>query len=85
MQQFLIGAIAIAAWVVALVFFRFYRQTQDRFFMYFGWAFILEGAHRIPEALVSASWDDHPLVYLTRLAAYLLILFAIWQKNRGKR
>jgi hypothetical protein len=84
MQPLLIGAIAIAAWFVALIFFRFYRQTRDRFFIYFGWAFILEGAHRIPQAFHSGPSDDEPLVYMVRLLAYLLILYAIWQKNRGR-
>jgi uncharacterized membrane protein HdeD (DUF308 family) len=82
-QQYLIGAITVLAWVAALIFFRFHRQTRDSFFLYFGWAFVLEGAHRIPEAFGTS--DDNPFVYLVRLAAYLLILYAIWQKNRAKR
>jgi hypothetical protein len=82
MHDFLIGAISALAWVAALIFFRFYRQTGDRFFLCFGWAFVLEGAHRIPE--VFGTSDDNPFVYLVRLGAYLLILYAIWQKNRAR-
>ncbi|MRD47515.1 DUF5985 family protein [Caenimonas koreensis] len=84
MQSFLIGAIAATAFVAALIFFRFYRQTRDRFFIYFGVAFILEGVHRIPEAFHPGSSDDTPQVYLIRLLGYLLILYAIWQKNRNR-
>jgi hypothetical protein len=43
---------------------------------------VLEGAHRIPE--VFGTSDDNPFVYLVRLGAYLLILYAIWQKNRAR-
>ena len=82
MQQFLAGGITVAAWVAALVFFRYYKQTKDRFFACFGGAFLLEGLNRIPWAISSTDQDSHPVVYLLRLAGYLLILYAIWQKNR---
>jgi hypothetical protein len=84
LNALLIGAIAIAAWVVALVFFRFYRQTGDRFFALFGWAFVLEGAHRIPDAFGPLDADAAAAVYALRLVAYLLILYAIWRKNRSR-
>jgi uncharacterized membrane protein HdeD (DUF308 family) len=82
MKPFLIGGIAIAAWVIALIFFRFHRETRDRFFALFGWAFVIEGANRIPEAFAAPGAEDSPLVYVVRLAGYLLILYAIWDKNR---
>lgn len=35
----LTGAIALASLLVGLFFFRFWRQTRDRFFLYFALAF----------------------------------------------
>lgn len=89
MNQFLAGAIAMGSCVIALFFVRFWRNTGDRFFLYFALSFLIEAAHRtysISEAVVSESSPHH---YLLRLAAYLLILWAIVEKNlprdKGKR
>ena len=69
MRQLLIGGIAIAAWIAALMFFRFFRRSHDRFFAYFGWAFVLEGLNRIPEAFTIGTGEVNPFVYLVRLLA----------------
>ncbi len=85
MNAMLTGAIAIAAWVVALYFLRFYRQTRDTFFAWFALAFVLEGVDRIPQVFVPQLVDDQPIMYVVRLVEYMLIIYAIWHKNRSRR
>ena len=85
MEQLLAGAVAAGSAVIGLFFFRFWHQTRDRFFLYFAGSFWLEAANRIAIGLVPHADEQEPLFYLVRLAAYGLIMAAIWQKNRGGR
>jgi hypothetical protein len=78
----LVGAIVMAAAVIALFFLRYWRQTRDRFFLYFSLAFMLEATQRLLGAMRPVDAPDAPLYYLIRLAAYALILVAIIGKNR---
>ena len=75
------GAILVCAWAVAVFFLRFWRKTRERLFALFAAAFALLGLERI--AIVLVAGEAHSFVYLIRLAAFLLILFAIYDKNRG--
>jgi hypothetical protein len=84
-EQLLMGAIAAGSFFAGLFFFRFWRQTRDRFFLFFAGSFWLESANRTALALVPHADEQEPLFYLVRLLAYGLILAAIWQKNRGRR
>lgn len=84
MELMLTGAIA-AGWLVAgLFFFRFWRQTRDRFFLWFALSFWLEAADRVALGLMPPASEDHPAIYGLRVVAYGLILVAIWQKNRPR-
>ena len=47
MDQMLSGAIATASLVASLFFFRFWRQTRDRFFLWFALSFWIEAANRV--------------------------------------
>ena len=40
MQQFLTGLTAMACWVAALFFFRFWHESKDRLFVMFAIAFV---------------------------------------------
>ena len=85
MQQMISGAIA-AGWLVAgLFFFRFWRQTRDRFFLWFALSFWLEAGGRVALGLMSGTSEDNPGIYGIRVVAYGLILLAIWQKNRPRK
>ena len=84
MNQFLLGAIAVACLAVGLFFLRYWRTSGDRFFLYFALSFWIEAANRVHMAL-AASWsEDSPAHYLVRLASYALILLAVWDKNRKR-
>lgn len=78
------GAIAMASLTIALIFLRYWKSTHDRFFLFFSISFALEAINRLL-LLTSSLQDEHqPLFYLIRLAAYVLILVAIMQKNRRR-
>ena len=76
------GAIMVSAAAIALFFLRFWKKTGDRLFAMFAPAFLLLGLERI--IIISMTVEARPFVYLIRLLAFLLILFAIWDKNRKR-
>lgn len=83
----LVGAIATASIVIALFFLRFWKSTQDRFFLYFAFAFLIEGINRVlqgPDPRGGTQLEDH-YFYVFRLIAYGLIVVAIWDKNKRGR
>ena len=81
-HQMLLGAIAVASFLVGLFFARFWRSTNDRFFLYFAISFWIEGLNRAYVGYQGIHPDNAPLTYVIRLVAYSLILIAIWEKNR---
>jgi hypothetical protein len=83
LKPFLAGAILMGCWAVALFFFRFFKQTRDRLFIWFAMAFFLLGAERLL-IFLNPSPDAGWSVYLVRLLAFLLIAFGIINKNRAK-
>jgi hypothetical protein len=80
LNTFLGGAIVLGSWAIALFFFRFQKATRDRLFGFFAAAFLLLGLERV--GLEFMSGEPQSLLYLIRLLAFLLILLAIWDKNR---
>lgn len=85
MSAFISGAVCLRCLVVALFFLRFWKETGDRLFAMFGIAFAALGANRIPLALSPGASRGPYVAYLMRLLAFLIILAAILDKNRGKR
>jgi uncharacterized membrane protein HdeD (DUF308 family) len=75
------GMIAMASLIIGLFFLRFWRNTKDRFFLYFALSFGIEGVHRIVTTLTFDEREDSPLHYVVRLLAYGLIIWAILEKN----
>ena len=80
----LLGAIAMGTTMIGVFFLRFWRAGRDRFFLLFGLAFLVEAINRVALALSDHPNEGSPANYLVRLAAYLLILAAILDKNRGR-
>lgn len=83
MNTLLLGAIAMGSAVAGLFFFKFWRRSHDRFFIYFALSFWLEALNRVVLAF-HAGDELAPVIYGLRVVAYGLILFAIIQKNRGR-
>jgi uncharacterized membrane protein HdeD (DUF308 family) len=78
----MLGAIAMGCFVAGLLFLRFWRDGRDRFFLLFALSFFVEGFSRVLLALSTRPNEGSPWLYGIRLAAYLLILWAIFEKNR---
>ena len=82
----LMGAVAMASFVAALFFLRFWQQTRDSFFLLFSLAFSLDALTRLVLGMTTLSDESEPLFYIARLVTFGLIIAAIIQKNRpGKR
>lgn len=84
MNDFLLGAIAMASMVAGLFFLKFWRSTRDRFFLFFALSFFIEGANRMALGPAVQTPDEMPEYYLVRLLSYGLILVAIFDKNRPR-
>ena len=81
---YLSGVSAALSLVAALFFLKFWTRTKDRLFAMFAVAFWLLGLIRI--GLVYApNADESQYLYWIRLVAYLIILFAVIDKNRPRR
>jgi hypothetical protein len=83
LDAMMVGGIAVASLAAGLYFFRFWRSTRDRFFLFFALAFWIEGANRLVLYQIAGSNEASPLYYLPRLVAYGLIIAAIVHKNRA--
>lgn len=83
---FLTGGTATACVAIGLFFLRFWRRTDDRFFLLFALAFWVFALNRVALAVIGDEDESaRMVVYVVRLAAFLLILTAIVDKNRRPR
>lgn len=82
MEHFLMGAIAMASTVAALFFLRFWRDSGDRLFLMFSISFALLGLTRVGLAMAGDPSEIDTSWYWVRLAAFVLIVIAIVDKNR---
>lgn len=80
--DFLSGAICTGFVVCSLFFLRFWRRTRDELFLTFALAFALMGLGQAILALGNIPTEERAPIYLIRLLAFLLILMAIYRKNR---
>jgi hypothetical protein len=82
-NEVLLGAAAMGSAIAALFFFRFWRQTNDRLFLMFAIAFVVDSFMRIILAIAILPDETEPFFYLGRLLSFSLIVLAIIDKNRG--
>jgi len=82
LQPFLAGMAAMASFVIGLKFLKFWRVSRDRFFIWFAAAFWMFGIGWATRTLDLGLSEHAHLVYLPRLAGFLMILIAILDKNR---
>ena len=81
---FLQAVSATAAFVTGLLFFRFWRESQDRLFAFFGSAFYLLSLSWTLLALFSPTEETRPYIYAIRLVAFTLLIIGIIDKNRAR-
>lgn len=81
--DFLSGAITLGFVIAGVFFLRFWRRTDDMLFLAFALAFALLGVGQAIQALGNIPQEEREYIYLFRLAAFSLILWAILRKNRS--
>jgi hypothetical protein len=79
------GAVVMGFGLAGLFFLRFWKKTRDELFLAFTLAFWLLGMGQALLTLSNVPVEERSWIYLIRLAAFLLILAAIWRKNRSAR
>jgi hypothetical protein len=80
---FMEGATALGYACAALFFLRFWRRTGDRLFLLFAIALLIISGNTV----VISLWDipgERAYFYLPRLAAFLLLIWAVVDKNLAK-
>jgi hypothetical protein len=82
MNQAIWGALTMACWVAGLFFFRFWKPSRDRLFLFFSAAFWLLGVHWLALVIINPPVETRPYFYVLRLLAFLLIIAGIVDKNR---
>ena len=83
LATFLAGAIVAGFAFAGLFFLNFWRRTRDELFLAFTGAFWLLGLGQALLAFANIPLEERSWIYLLRLAAFTLILAAIWRKNRA--
>jgi hypothetical protein len=83
LYDFLSGAVAFGFLVCSLFFLRFWRRTRDELFVAFALAFALLGIVQAFLTLANIPTEERGSIYLFRLLAFVIILFAIFRKNRA--
>jgi|KBSMisStaDraftv2_1062788.scaffolds.fasta_scaffold468680_3 hypothetical protein len=83
LYDFLSGAVSFGFVLCGLFFLRFWRRTRDELFIAFALAFALLGIVQGVLALANIPTEERTPVYLFRLLAFVIILFAIFRKNRA--
>lgn len=84
MLDFVSGLITAGYLVSGLFFFRFWMRTRDVLFLTFAAAFLLLAANQGLLIFSGIEAEDRTWLYLLRLAAFLLILWGIWRKNKSR-
>lgn len=79
---FLSGAVVMGFGLAGLFFLRFWKRTNDELFLAFTMAFWLLGLGQALLTFSDVPVEERSPLYLIRLAAFMLILGAIWRKNR---
>jgi len=81
---FLAGAVTMGFFIATLFFLRFWQRTRDRLFLAFSIAFLLLGLNQAIVILANIPVEDRSPIYLLRLAAFAIIIWAVIQKTRSR-
>jgi hypothetical protein len=84
MNDFISGILTMGYTVAGIFFLRFWRDTRDRLFAMFGAAFFILAVQRIGLEFANDGPERATAWYFVRLLAFVIILLAIFDKNRKK-
>lgn len=82
LNEVIAGALIMGYSAAALFFLRFWSASRDRLFGMFSLAFLLLAVQRLAITLTRETMEDQTIFYLLRLAAFMVIIIAIVDKNR---
>lgn len=84
LAPFLSGFVVAGFMIAGLFFLRFWRKTGDLLFIAFAASFWLLALNQSLLVFSHVPTEERSWLYLVRLLAFALILFAIGMKNRGR-
>ena len=84
-SDFLGGATSMGCAIAALLFLKFWQRTREGLFLAFAAAFLLLGINQALLTLTRIPLEERSSLYLIRLAAFTLIIGALWWQNRKSR
>jgi hypothetical protein len=82
MDKFILGFMCMGFLAASLFFFQFWRRSGDRFFALFSLAFFVMSVNQLALLAEGELTEFTSLLYVVRLSAFLIILWAIIDKNR---
>ncbi|HET9450956.1 MAG TPA: DUF5985 family protein [Aggregicoccus sp.] len=85
LKTLLHGAVVMGCWVAILFFLRYWRASRDRLFLLFALAFGVMSMNWLALALLRTDDESRFHLFSVRLVAFLIILYAVWDKNRAGR
>jgi hypothetical protein len=83
--DFLSGAVAFGFVVCGLFFLSYWRRSREELYLTFALAFAILGLGQAILSLGNIPNEERGSLYLFRLTAFILILVAIYRKNRAAR
>ena len=78
----MLGGVVVSCIFASVHFIKFWSLTRDRFFVWFALAFALFGGSFAVRAITPSVLEQTYYSYLPRLVGFVLIGFAIFDKNR---
>lgn len=81
---FLAGAVTMGFFLATLFFLRFWKRTHDGLFLAFAIAFLLLGLNQALVVLAHVPVEDRSPLFLFRLVAFAIIIWAVFQKSRRR-
>ena len=85
MKQFYWGMLTMAGLVASLFFLRYWKVSGERLFAYFAVAFALLAVNWLVLAAIDPAFEARHLIYLIRLAAFIVMIVGIVDKNKVLR
>jgi len=85
MESFLYGAIVMGFATAGLMFLRYWRRTREKLFRTFAASFFLLAINYLWLAATDIPIEERSPLFLVRLLAFALIIYAIIDSNRARR
>lgn len=79
------GAIMIGYLIIGAILWRCWTKTRQPLFARFAAAFYVLTFERILLLAIGEDQPGHILVYVTRLVAFLIIIWSIWDQSQSRQ